>query len=419
MASATHDESDFPLIGAAVGATTLGISGLLTSPARSAIYLQAQTATLCAMSAYDVYFISEADYTTYLSDSTPFSRDIVAVNGARSALKAALDRYTEGTPAAVAEADLAATKAKKNPATTSAEKKTPGQQVEEAANSVTVAAKSLLKQAETDLAAAEATQKSLMGVRGRVDEAGRSLGARRMAIKAEVDQSLQTTELTIDQIKAAVSAAALASNQPTASPPAASDAKTGAPAAQAAENPSALREFAPKGRANDLWQKMQALEQALEQLQFHKIAPDNWLARALQKEREATQVATCSASARAVLTATPPNPAQVAKGKPLNIPIHAPSIGGAPSASKLADGLTAVMTATGPYDYTLVISEGDTASPAKAQTVVITSGAQSVTVPFTVTDGSDSGGGAGTSGGGGATGGDTPPPPPPTQKTAP
>jgi hypothetical protein len=142
---------------------------------------------------------------------------------------------------------------------------------------------------------------------------------------------------------------------------------------------------AEQQRARPVIAAMEELETALANLNRDKARPDAWLRRHLAKERTATQVGTCTASAHVVLTATPDNPAQVAPDKPLKIQIHAPEVGGAPTFTKPEEGLTATMTTGGGYDYTLSIAEPKDAKPvSKDQTVVISSGSQSVKVPFKV-----------------------------------
>jgi hypothetical protein len=500
--AANHDRSDFASVVGYGTAAALGVGGLLTSPARSAIYLQGQTATLCAMAAYDVYFISQSDYDTYLvNDPEGLGKAILEVARKRDDLTIALAQYDakmqtlaaeadakeakdkaaaaaaaarrvrlakaaaakaaakveaeraaaakpgtpatgaptppaaaqgarpapKGAPSATTHAAPAAATApaappaapKTTPATPPAPAAKPpatppkaaapkadagaaptaGQKFRTAAANVDRFANAVLDRASGSLTADAATLTSLQGVRERVDEAGRSLGDRRMAIKAEVDQNIQTTELTIDQIKAAISASALASSQPSAAPPKAADTTT--TKGEGSEDPS-VREELKKDLARDVNDKIDALTKALAKLEDLKTKDDGWLQRELQKEHDATQVGSCTASAKVVLTATPDNPAQVTKDKSLKIQIHAPTTGGAPSFSKVEDGLTATMTTGGGYEYTLTIAEASSPKPAtKDQSVVVSSGSQSVKVDFTVTDATGGGGG----GGGG---GDTP-----------
>ncbi len=494
-AAATNDRSDFPLIGGITSAAALGLGGLLSSPARQAIYLQAQTATLCAMAAYDVYFVSQSDYDKYLTSApTALQADVLAVAKARNELKDALAIYDAGTPDAAAKATAdeakeiaaaaaaakakaeraarvraaaaaraaanakaaAAAKAKpkaaeapsasknaapaadvvytgparnptplrrvaiaqattadappvpppqaqpaKPPAAAAAPPAAPrattaGDRLETYATAIHDLATAALTRASEEITAGTATVTSLQDVRGRVDEAGRMLGDRRMAIKTQVDQNIQTTELTFDQIKAAISASALASTQPTPTPPpAATDEKPEGTAAAQALTPRISARDAEEQRSRPVIQAMTNLDAALGTLNLKKAEPDGWLRRELAKERTATQVGTCTASAHVVLTATPDNPAQVSPGKPLKIQIHAPEVGGAPTFTKLEEGLTATMTTGGGYDYTLTIAQPDAAKPtSKDQTVVISSGTQSVKVAFTVPGASGGGGGA-------------------------
>lgn len=405
-AAATNDRSDFPLIGGITSAAALSLGGLLSSPARQAIYLQAQTATLCAMAAYDIYFIDQNDYTTYLT-TAGLQVDILAVSQKREALKAALLAYDAGTADAAQDATTAEAKATQSakarrkakatakaadansrPKTETPQATTAGDRLETYANAIHDLATALMTRSGDDVTAATATKTSLEDARGRVDEAGRMLGDRRMAIKTQVDQNIQTTELTFDQIKAAISASALASTQPTPSaPPAASDDKAEGAAAAESKTAQITAMRAEKERASPVIAAMKDLETALDTLNQHRSGPDAWLRRHLAKERTATQVGTCTASAHVVLTATPANPAQVSPDKPLQIQIHAPEVGGAPTFTKPEDGLNATMTTGGGYDYTLTISEPKDAKPtSKDQTIVISSGTQSVRVPFTVSN---------------------------------
>jgi hypothetical protein len=100
-ATVRNDHSDFvPGVGFG-SAAALGVGGLLSSPSREAIYLQAQAATLCSMSAFDVYLIDQVDYKTYLSDDKRMADrqglmwDIRVVQAAVEDLKAAEQVYDE------------------------------------------------------------------------------------------------------------------------------------------------------------------------------------------------------------------------------------------------------------------------------------------------------------------------------------
>ena len=386
-----NDHSDFiPAIGYGSSAA-LGVGGLLSSAGREAIYVQAEGATLCAMSAYEVFLVEKIDYDAYLDDGASLMTARVRVQGAADVLQAELRLYAKTTDvqatAAARATDMAARKAAGAKGKAKVAAAAAAATVAEArdaaaltAKDVKDAAQSTLDTVPAKLTTAGNTQATLDEIRSRVDSAPNSLGARRMAISAEVDKQVQATEISIDQIKTALGAAALASTQATpAAPKAGTDTK--APGSQGYQG-SMKADFTGAG---DLKHDLELLNEAIVALDVAQIKADAFLRRQLASEQNATKVATCSVAAQVVLTATPDSPAQVAKDKPLSIKVHAPIAGGAPTVSKLEEGLSTTTTTSGGYDYVVVVAE--TGKPAsKEQTLTISSGSQSVDVGITVTD---------------------------------